>query len=52
MVNTYTSLHYHVLFSTRNREPWILPSIEQRIWAFIGGLARAHKMTALPHKKI
>lgn len=24
MVNTYTSLHYHVLFSTRNREPWIL----------------------------
>jgi len=47
MANTYTSLHYHVLFSTKNREPWLLPSIEQRIWKFIGGIARTHKMTAL-----
>ncbi len=23
MPNTYTSLHYHIVFSTRNREPWI-----------------------------
>jgi len=47
MANTYTSLHYHVLFSTKNREPWILPAIEQRIWEFIGGIARTHRMTAL-----
>ena len=47
MANTYTSLHYHIVFSTKNREPWIVPSIEQRVWEFIGGIARSHKMTAL-----
>jgi len=47
MANTYTSLYYHVIFSTKNREPWLVPSIEQRIWEFIGGIARAHRMTAL-----
>ena len=47
MANTYASLHYHIVFSTKNREPWLVPDIEQRIWAFIGGIARAHKITAL-----
>jgi putative transposase len=47
MANTYTSLHYHVIFSTKNREPWLAPAIEQRVWAYIGGVARAHKVTAL-----
>ena len=47
MANTYTSLHYHVVFSTKNREPWLVPEIEQRVWAYVGGIARAHKMTAL-----
>lgn len=46
MANTYTSLHYHVIFSTKNREPWIVPDIEQRLWRFIGGIARGHHMTA------
>jgi putative transposase len=47
MANTYTSLNYHVIFSTKNREPWLVPDIEHRIWEFIGGIARAHRMTAL-----
>ena len=47
MANTYTSLHYHVLFSTKNRYPWIIPTIEERVWRFIGGIARKHKMIAL-----
>jgi putative transposase len=47
MANTYSSLHYHVIFSTKNREPWLLPNIEQRVWRFIGGIARKHRMTAL-----
>lgn len=47
MANTYTSLHYHFTFSTKNREPWIRTEIENRVWAYIGGIARAHKMTAL-----
>ena len=47
MANTYTCLHYHVLFSTKNRERWLVPEIEQCVWRFIGGIARAHRMTAL-----
>src|SRR6267142_2389151 len=47
MANTYTSLHYHVIFSTKNREPWLVRGIEQRVWKYIGGIARTHKMSAL-----
>src|ERR1041385_5899808 len=47
MANTYTSLYYHIVFSTTNREPWIDQHIEQRIWRFIGGIARKHRMRAL-----
>jgi putative transposase len=47
MANTYASFHYHIIFSTKNREPWLVPEIEQRVWEFIGGIARTHKMTAL-----
>ena len=41
MANTYTSLQYHFTFSTKNREPWISEEIESRVWAYIGGIARA-----------
>jgi REP element-mobilizing transposase RayT len=47
VANTYTSLHYHIIFSTKNREPWIALAFEQRLWRFIGGIARKHNMTAL-----
>jgi putative transposase len=47
MANTYSSLFYHVVFSTKNRENFIHRDIEQRVWAYIGGIARTHDMTAL-----
>lgn len=47
MAHTYTSLHYHIVFSTKYRVPHIRPAIEQQVWAYMGGVARAHKMTAL-----
>jgi REP element-mobilizing transposase RayT len=28
MANSYTSLHYHIVFSTRNREPWLVTDID------------------------
>jgi putative transposase len=46
MANTYTSLHYHIVFSTKNRHPWIAPKIEERIWKYLGGIARENDMTA------
>lgn len=47
MGNTYTSLHYHLVFSTKNRELWIRPDIEQRVWEYLGGIARQNDMKAL-----
>ncbi len=46
MANTYTSLHYHFIFSTKNREPWISPEVEQCIWEYLGGIARQNDMKA------
>jgi putative transposase len=47
MANTYTSLHYHLIFSTKNRERWIAKDIEQRVWAYLGGIAHSNEMIAL-----
>ena len=47
MANTYTSLHYHVIFSTKNRELLIHQDIEQRVWSYLGGISRENDMKAL-----
>ena len=47
MANTYTSLHYHLVFSTKNRERWITPDLEPRLWAYLGGIAKENKMTPI-----
>jgi len=47
MANTYSSVFYHIVFSTKNRERLINVEIENRVWAYIGGIVRKHKLTAL-----
>jgi REP element-mobilizing transposase RayT len=47
MANTYASLHYHIIFSTKKRERWITPDVEPRLWAYLGGIARDNKIQAL-----
>lgn len=47
MANTYSHYYLHIVFSTKERFKWIKPEIEPRVWAYIGGIARKHKMTAL-----
>ncbi len=47
MGNTYTSLHYHIVFSTKNRERWITQDVKTRIWAYLGGIASENKMTPI-----
>jgi putative transposase len=47
MANTYTALFYHLVFSTKNRTAYIKTEIEARVWAYIGGVARKHALTAL-----
>lgn len=47
MANSYASLFYHVVFSTKNRAFCITEDIENRVWKYIGGVARKHRMTAV-----
>jgi len=47
MANTFTSLHFHLVFSTKNREPWLRQDIAARVWSYLGGIARDNQMKAL-----
>ena len=47
MANTFSNLFYHFVFSTKHRENFINREIENRVWAYLGGIARKHKLTAL-----
>ena len=47
MANTFTSLHYHFVFGTKRREPWIRIEAQERIWAYMAGIARNLEYTLL-----
>jgi REP element-mobilizing transposase RayT len=47
MANTYTSLKYHIVFSTKNRECCLTEGIRDRLFAYLGGIARENGMQAL-----
>jgi len=47
MANTYSALYYHIVFSTKNRQNWIHRDIEATVWAYLGGIARAHGFALL-----
>jgi len=40
MSSTHLSLHVHVVFSTKNRTPWIAVDWRDRLHAYLGGVAR------------
>ena len=44
---SYTSLLYHCVFSTKERQRTIADDIQPRLWAYMGGIARTNKMKAL-----
>ncbi|HRI03826.1 MAG TPA: IS200/IS605 family transposase [Pyrinomonadaceae bacterium] len=46
MANTFSQIYFHIVFSTKNRVDHIGPDIEQRVWAYIGGIARKHGLVA------
>ena len=41
MPQSYASLHHHLIFATKNREPLITDDIQPRLFAYIGGILRA-----------
>ena len=47
MANTYSSINIHYIFSTKNRAPLIAEHVKERLWAFMGGIARENDMKAL-----
>jgi putative transposase len=47
MANTYASLHYHVVFSTKNRQALLVEPVRERLFAYLGGIARENGMKAL-----
>jgi putative transposase len=46
MANTFTSLDFHIVFSTKNREPSLDRVILERLWPYLGGIARDNGMKA------
>ena len=47
MAHTYCSSLFHCVFSTKERKRSIAPEIQQRLWAYMGGIARENEMKAL-----
>ncbi len=47
MPQSFTCLHYHLIFSTKNRVPAISPDLEPRLYDYIGGILRSEKSTFL-----
>jgi putative transposase len=47
MAHSFVSNYYHCVFSTKERRKLITPELEERLWPFLGGIARTHKMKAL-----
>ncbi len=47
MAHSYTKCLFHCIFSTKGRGQLIAQDIQDRLWAYIGGIARANGYTAL-----
>ena len=44
---SYVSSYHHCVFSTKERRPLITPELRERLWPFLGGIARQNKMKAI-----
>ena len=46
-MHSFVSCLMHCVFATRERRPVIKPKLQQRLWPYLGGIARENKMRAL-----
>ena len=44
---SYVSSYFHCIFSTKERNRLITPELRERLWPFMGGIARQNKMKAV-----
>lgn len=47
MPNTFTNLRYHIIFATKNREPFLASPLRGRMHSYLGGCVRAAGGTPL-----
>lgn len=43
---SYVSAYFHCVFSTKERRKIITPALQERLWPFLGGIARENGMSA------
>ena len=44
---SYVSSYFHCVFGTKERQRLITPNLRERLWPFLGGIARQNKMKAI-----
>jgi REP element-mobilizing transposase RayT len=44
---SYISSYFHCVFSTKERRRLIAPALRDRLWPFLGGIARQNQMKAI-----
>ena len=44
---SYIISYFHCVFSTKERRRLIVPELRDRLWRFLGGIARQNKMKAI-----
>ena len=44
---SYVSSYHHCVFATKQRRPLITPELRDRLWPFLGGIARQNQMKAI-----
>jgi len=47
MAHSYSKILIHYVFSTKNRERIITAPLQERLWSYMGGIARENNMIAL-----
>ena len=47
MAHSYVSSYFHCVFSTKSRRKLMPPEMRQRLWPYLGGIARKNKTRAL-----
>ena len=46
-MHSFASCLVHCVWGTKNREPYLTPDLRERLWPYLGGIARQNQMKAL-----
>ncbi len=46
-MHSFNSCLMHCVFSTQERHPWLIAAIRERLWPYLGGIARENDIKAI-----